>query len=93
LPHSQDVSASQRDETVLQVAIRNKIHLSHTCGGFGTCGTCRVFIKEGLEKMPPRNEIEQEIASDRSFQDFERLACQCSPINGLVIEIPEDPIV
>ncbi len=90
LPQSLNVSASQASETLLEIANRNKIPLNHTCGGFGTCGTCRVLIKAGLEKMSPRNEVEQEIANDRKFQDFERLACQCQAINGLVIEIPSD---
>jgi 2Fe-2S ferredoxin len=89
LPEPGDVPASQECESVLELALGRGIQINHTCGGYGTCGTCRVFIVEGLELLPPRNEIEQEIATDRKFQDNERLACQTPPVNGLKVEIPD----
>ncbi|MBO9667998.1 MAG: (2Fe-2S)-binding protein [Bdellovibrio sp.] len=79
---------SHKDGSILEVALREGIPLNHTCGGFGTCGTCRVFVREGLEKLPPRNEVEAEMAADRGFTEVERLACQNEPVEGLVIEIP-----
>lgn len=88
LPDNIDALVSQKDQSVLEVAVREGLALDHTCGGFGTCGTCRIFVRKGLEKLPPRNEIEAEIAEDRGFQDFERLACQTEPLDGLVIERP-----
>lgn len=88
LPDLKNVLVSQKDETVLDVAIRGKVPLNHTCGGHGTCGTCRVLVREGLDKIPPRNEIEAEIAMDRKFSASERLACQIAPVDGLVLEIP-----
>ncbi|MFM6929338.1 MAG: 2Fe-2S iron-sulfur cluster-binding protein [Bdellovibrio sp.] len=80
---------SHKDQSVLDVALRAGLALNHTCGGFGTCGTCRVFVREGLENLPPRNEVESEMAEDRGFKDCERLACQTPPLDGLVIEIPK----
>ncbi|WP_255490121.1 2Fe-2S iron-sulfur cluster-binding protein [Bdellovibrio sp. KM01] len=88
LPDGIDVLVSQKDQSVLDVAVREGFALDHTCGGFGTCGTCRIFVRQGLEKLPPRNDIEADIAEDRGFRDFERLACQTEPIDGLVIERP-----
>ncbi|AHZ85586.1 fdx [Bdellovibrio bacteriovorus HD100] len=88
LPENIDVSVSQKDHSVLAVAIRAKVPLNHTCGGNATCGTCRVLVVKGLEKLPPRNELEQEMAEDRGFQPFERLACQIEPVDGLTVEIP-----
>ncbi|UXR66264.1 (2Fe-2S)-binding protein [Bdellovibrio bacteriovorus] len=76
---------SQKDQSVLDVALRAKVALNHTCGGNGTCGTCRVFVIQGLEKLGPRNEIEAEMAQDRVFQASERLACQMEPVDGLVV--------
>lgn len=88
LPDSVNVLVSHKDQSVLDVALREGLALDHTCGGNGTCGTCRVFIKEGLQNLPDRNEIEAEMAEDRRFQANERLACQIPPIDGLVIERP-----
>lgn len=77
------------ESSVLDLALRNKIDLDHSCGGSGSCGTCRVRIVEGLDKLEPRNEIEDAMAKDRGFQDDERLACQIEPKDGLRIKIPE----
>jgi len=89
LPMNESVLVSQKDETVLQLANRAGIHLNQTCGGFGTCGTCRVWVVDGLEKLGPRNEVEAEIAEDRKFNSAERLCCQMHPQDGLVLQIPE----
>ena len=88
LPDDLNVLVSHKDRSVLEVALRENLALDHTCGGNGTCGTCRVFIKKGLQNLPPRNEIEAEMADDRGFRNDERLACQIPPIEGLVIERP-----
>lgn len=74
--------------SVLEVALKNNIDLSHSCGGMGSCTTCRVFIESDLTNLSPRNELEQEIASSRSFAENERLACQLEPVNGMVARIP-----
>lgn len=66
----------RRDETILETCLRNKLDLPHSCGGFATCGTCLVVVEEGLANCLPRNEYEQEMASDRGFSDRERLGCQ-----------------
>ena len=63
------------DKSLLQVALDNDIPLNHSCGGYGTCGTCRVIVDNHVD-LPDRNPIEQEMATDRGFKDKERLACQ-----------------
>lgn len=75
--------------SVLELAIANEIPLNHSCGGMASCTTCLVQIKKGLEKIPPRNELEQEHATVRSFQPAERLACQTTAFDGLIVEIPD----
>lgn len=76
------------DESILDVAIRNRIPIEHSCGGMGSCGTCRVFVEKGLELFEPRNEVEQEIATDRDFKLEERLACQNQAFEGLEVRVP-----
>ena len=85
LPEDRDVPVSHKDLTVLDVALRAGIELDHTCGGFATCGTCVVFVEQGLEALGPRDEIEAELAGDRGFAPEERLSCQMKPINGLIL--------
>jgi 2Fe-2S ferredoxin len=75
-----------KDETsLLEVLLNNKIDIDHSCGGMGSCGTCRVITKNLPLANHPRNEIENERAQDLKFSDNERLSCQLPPIPGLEI--------
>ncbi|MBL7688499.1 MAG: (2Fe-2S)-binding protein [Bdellovibrionaceae bacterium] len=62
--------------TVLEIAVENSVDISHSCGGMGTCGTCRIHLSVLSGQPLARNEIEQEMATDRGFQTDERLSCQ-----------------
>lgn len=79
----------ERAESVLEVALRNKIDIGHSCGGMGSCTTCRVFVEAHHNPLPPRNELEQEMADGRGFAENERLCCQLPPEDGMVLRIPE----
>ena len=81
------VRASQ-EQSILGALIQAKVDINHSCGGFGTCGTCLVRVVAGGESLAPRGEIEAEMATDRNFCADERLACQINPCQGLSIEIP-----
>jgi ferredoxin len=74
--------------TVLELALSKKLPLEHSCGGMGTCGTCRVIVCSDLAQLPERNEVELEIARDRDFAPQERLACQLEAYDGLTVELP-----
>ncbi len=88
LPEDRNVLLSQSYGSLLELALANGIKLNHSCGGHGTCGTCRIFIRSDLEKLTSRNEIESEMAVERDFADNERLACQLSPGDELIVEVP-----
>jgi ferredoxin len=87
LPENKLVQASQ-DSTILEALLKADIELDHSCDGHGTCGTCRIFVEKGLEKLGPRNEVENEFASDRQFRENERLSCQCLVQEGLILKRP-----
>lgn len=87
LPEDTDVLVSHEDHTVLDVAVRARISINHTCGGNGTCGTCLVEICESQEELSPRTDVEREMAEERNFEKKERLACQIAPVKGLVVKI------
>lgn len=76
-----------REDSVLEVALREDVAIAHSCGGMGTCGTCRIEIESPLNGLAPRNEIEKEMALDRGFGDTIRLACQLTPVAGLVVRV------
>lgn len=78
------------ESSILDVALNNKISLSCSCGGMASCGTCRIIVLEGLERLEERNELEKDMADSRNFRKEERLACQTTPVPGLKVEIPED---
>lgn len=67
---------TRRDQTLLDLAVENSVDLPHSCGGMGTCGTCRVRLKVEIGPCPERNEIECEMANERGFASDERLSCQ-----------------
>ncbi|MES2964784.1 MAG: 2Fe-2S iron-sulfur cluster-binding protein [Bdellovibrionota bacterium] len=75
-------------KSVLDVALENRLPLSHSCDGNATCGTCRIIVVSSEEPLEERGELEQEIADDRGFSDDERLACQLTACPGLKIKIP-----
>lgn len=82
------VGPKELERSLLDLAVRNKIPIGHSCGGGGSCGTCRVIVVEGLDRLEVRGEIEEAMATDRGFASHERLACQISPVVGLVVDVP-----
>jgi 2Fe-2S ferredoxin len=88
-PDDRVVRASH-GETLLEAALREKIEIPHSCGGHGTCGTCRVLVLSGIENLSERNEIEKEFAEERGFLPIERLCCQNLAVPGLVLKIPKE---
>jgi len=81
------IVASQSDN-LLNSLVQNKIPISHSCGGNGTCGTCRVIILKSGEKLEAPHEIENEMIRERHFHANERLSCQIKPVDQLEIQLP-----
>ena len=79
-------------DNLLDTLNANKVGISQSCGGNGSCTTCRVFILKGLDNCGQRSEIEAERAAEREFAVNERLACQTHLTGDVEIEIlsPED---
>jgi len=74
--------------TLLQGLLDAGVEISHSCGGNGTCGTCRVEVLSDPNQLKPRNDIEAEMAEDRGFERSERLACQLQVACDFKIKIP-----
>lgn len=82
------LDAKSLKRSLLELAIRHKVPIANVCGGGASCGTCRIFVKRGV--VEPRQEPEQAMADDRDFAEYERLACQISPVDGLIVEIQDE---
>lgn len=78
------------EASVLAVALKHDIELHHSCGGMGSCTTCRVIVVRHEGELPPRSEMEQDVSDMYGFKDEERLACQLPPLPGLVVRVPGD---
>jgi ferredoxin, 2Fe-2S len=85
LPTQKEVEL-RGEENLLLLALRNRIPIATSCGGSGSCGTCRVTVKCGQV----RNDVEQAMADDRGFAPDERLACQIEPEDGMVVTVIDE---
>jgi len=84
LPEEADVNASQ-SQTILDALLAAEMEIDHSCGGMGSCGTCLIEVITGLDCLPPRTEVENDMATDRQWDEKERLSCQTLAKSGLVI--------
>lgn len=73
--------------SLLSTLISEKVFIPSACGGKGTCGYCKVRVKEGggpvlATEFPwlTKDEIDNNI----------RLSCQCKVKENIKIEIPEE---
>ena len=82
LPDNVDIELTA-GESVLEAALRSDVPLAHACGGRAKCSTCRIWVLDGLEAVPPRSDAEQALADKLSFNDQVRLACQLRPAGDL----------
>lgn len=78
------------EEPLLCTLLENDVPIDHSCEGMASCGTCRILVTDGISDLPPRNELEAEMAVDRNFSPHERLACQLCPTHSLKFKLPTD---
>lgn len=71
--------------SILQISLKNNIPHTHICFGEAQCSTCRVEILEGIENLPPRNDLEKAMAKKNGWTDTVRLACQTIPNGNIKI--------
>ena len=71
---------------LLSYMIENKIDISSSCGGRGTCGYCKVRVTKGGGPILPTEEI---FMSRQEKLDNMRLACQVKVKEDIEIVVPE----
>ncbi|WP_051359692.1 2Fe-2S iron-sulfur cluster-binding protein [Adhaeribacter aquaticus] len=79
-------------ESVLNVALNNKLKLQHNCGGICECSTCHIYVEAGMAGLPEISDKEKNFINQAKDPKLHsRLACQCV-VQGnedLVVTIPE----
>jgi len=78
------------EKTALDNLIDHDFDIDHACGGMGSCGTCRIFVEKGNDRLGPRNPTEFEMAQNREFKPNERLSCQISANVDFEFFLPKD---
>ena len=82
--------------TVMEGARDNGIPgIEADCGGACACSTCHVYVApEWVEKLPPRDDMEEDMLDFAYEPDPERsrLTCQLKvsdELDGLIVQMPE----
>lgn len=96
LPHDElcpdgAVVEVQSGETVLDVALKNGIHIEHACEKSCACTTCHVVVREGFDSLDESDELEDDMLDKAwGLEPESRLGCQAIiKDEDLVVEIPK----
>ncbi len=86
------------DQSILEVAIDNNIHLHHNCGMVCACSTCHIYLEEGAGFVPEISDREEDfIDRARNPKLNSRLGCQCILEEGkggsLVVTVPDQSLI
>ena len=80
-PDNVDIIVEQ-GANLLQVAIDAGVHINASCGGAGTCGTCKVLIEKGEVESTRTAKV-----SDEEYNQGIRQACQSRIVTDLTVYV------
>jgi Na+-transporting NADH:ubiquinone oxidoreductase subunit F len=84
--HEKDIQIEGGGKLLTALAAE-KIFLSSACGGGGTCGQCKVIVKSGGGDILP---TETGHINKKMQKEGQRLSCQVTCKQDMVIEVPEE---
>jgi adenylate cyclase len=70
-------------KTLLSIANEMGVRVSQVCGGDGACGTCRIEVTDGWERLSPPT-------PDETYKELEpphRLSCQAKLIGDVCLKV------
>ena len=77
-------------ESLLDIALRDRVNLRHACGGICACITCHVVVEQGDENLSPMERDEQELLYRiPDYTLHSRLACRTVVHGDATVRIPE----
>jgi len=82
---------AESNETILNVALANKLPIEHACEKSCACTTCHVIVREGFDSLEDAEENEEDYLDKAwGLEPESRLSCQAKVgSEDLVIEIPK----
>lgn len=91
------VENAEIDESILDVAEDNDVHLNHNCGGVCACSTCHVYIESGDEYLEEISDKEEDFV-DRAINPRleSRLGCQSIILDDraeITVTIPDQRLI
>ncbi|MBL7764687.1 MAG: 2Fe-2S iron-sulfur cluster binding domain-containing protein [Chitinophagaceae bacterium] len=85
------------DDSILEVALKNNIHLHHNCGGVCACSTCHIYLNSGEDLVEELSDKEEDfIDRARNPKINSRLSCQCILLKGsgeIHVHIPDQSLI
>ena len=78
--------AVQGGSNLLSYLIENKVEISSSCGGKGSCGYCKCQVEKGGGQILPTEEL---FMTRQEKAENMRLACQVKVKNDVEIVIPD----
>lgn len=75
---------------LIEVAAGSGVALDLPCGGEGTCGKCRVVVRQGAAAPGP---AEQRVFTKPELDQGFRLACQTVVRGPMTVEVPESSLL
>ncbi|MFD2179478.1 ISC system 2Fe-2S type ferredoxin [Veronia pacifica] len=95
LPHQElcpdgAVLEASPGDSVLDVALKNGIHIEHACEKSCACTTCHVVVREGFDSLEESTELEDDMLDKAwGLEPESRLGCQAVVADeDLVVEVP-----
>jgi Na+-transporting NADH:ubiquinone oxidoreductase subunit F len=70
-------------KTLLSIAEELGVRVSHVCGGDGACGTCRIEVVDGADRLTAPT-------PDETYKEIEppyRLSCQAKLAGDVVVKV------
>ncbi len=96
LPHEElcpdgVVTEAEVGETILDVALKNGIHIEHACEKSCACTTCHCIVREGFDELEESDELEDDMLDKAwGLEPESRLSCQAKVVDcDLVVDIPK----
>ena len=74
--------------SILTAALEAQVDLDHFCGGNRSCGTCRIEVLSGGDRLSPRQPGESLVLGPRHQGPEYRLACQARVYGPVRVKVP-----
>lgn len=77
------------NQSVLDLAHQNGIHIQSVCKGVPSCAECRIQIMDGEHNVFPPTKKEESLIGTAHFVDRSRLSCQLRCFGDLVVDLTQ----